>query len=349
MEEKITFGKFIIKKRKERNLTQRELADQLFVTESAVSKWERGISYPDISLVSSLCSLLEISEHELITSSEDVSQKEMERQAETFLTLKKVYSVAFYIIYGLSLLTCFVVNLAVTHKLSWFFIVFAAELTAFSLTSLPLLLKKKYRGILTCSAFLASVILLLAVCCVYVRGDWFGVVFLWILFAAAVTLLPFLLRDLPLPASMYEHKTLICFAADTILLLVSVVYSMWYSGIKDSIFSVGLPVTAVMILLAWTIMIVIRYAKINGFLKTAACLFMTAVYTFFINSILTVIIDHKPFAFLSINYSIWSGDYINGNITFIIVLFLVGASVLFSIGGIMKSLNHKSVDNSSDF
>jgi transcriptional regulator with XRE-family HTH domain len=44
MEEKLTFGKFISKKRKEAELTQRDLADQLFVTESAVSKWERGDS-----------------------------------------------------------------------------------------------------------------------------------------------------------------------------------------------------------------------------------------------------------------------------------------------------------------
>ncbi len=42
MKEKSTFGRFIVKKRKERNLTQKELAEQLYVTESAVSKWERG-------------------------------------------------------------------------------------------------------------------------------------------------------------------------------------------------------------------------------------------------------------------------------------------------------------------
>lgn len=42
MEEKISFGKFIMKKRKEKNMTQKELAQKLFVTESAVSKWERG-------------------------------------------------------------------------------------------------------------------------------------------------------------------------------------------------------------------------------------------------------------------------------------------------------------------
>lgn len=69
MEEKITFGKFISKKRRELGLTQKELAENLYVTESAVSKWERGISYPDITLIAAICEQLKISEHELITSS----------------------------------------------------------------------------------------------------------------------------------------------------------------------------------------------------------------------------------------------------------------------------------------
>ena len=43
------FGKFLIEQRKNNNLTQQQLADKLYVTSSAVSKWERGLSLPDIS------------------------------------------------------------------------------------------------------------------------------------------------------------------------------------------------------------------------------------------------------------------------------------------------------------
>ncbi len=44
MENKKTFGAYILKRRRELGMTQRELAERLYVTESAVSKWERGVS-----------------------------------------------------------------------------------------------------------------------------------------------------------------------------------------------------------------------------------------------------------------------------------------------------------------
>lgn len=44
MEKRENFGRYIKEKRKEAGLSQKELATQLFVSESAVSKWERGVS-----------------------------------------------------------------------------------------------------------------------------------------------------------------------------------------------------------------------------------------------------------------------------------------------------------------
>ena len=47
-------GDFIKKKRKEKGLTQKELAEKLEITDRAISKWERGINCPDISLLKDL-------------------------------------------------------------------------------------------------------------------------------------------------------------------------------------------------------------------------------------------------------------------------------------------------------
>ncbi len=53
-------GELIRKLRKEAGLTQRELADRLCVTDKAVSKWERGMGCPDISMLGALCSELRV-------------------------------------------------------------------------------------------------------------------------------------------------------------------------------------------------------------------------------------------------------------------------------------------------
>lgn len=59
-------GKFIASLRKEKGLTQQELGDKLFVTDKAVSKWERGLSFPDIGLLEKLADELDVDVSEII-------------------------------------------------------------------------------------------------------------------------------------------------------------------------------------------------------------------------------------------------------------------------------------------
>jgi transcriptional regulator with XRE-family HTH domain len=66
-------GPFISELRKAHNLTQRELADQLGVTDKAVSKWERGLSYPDISLLSRLAQIFGVTTGELLNGEKSAS------------------------------------------------------------------------------------------------------------------------------------------------------------------------------------------------------------------------------------------------------------------------------------
>ena len=60
------FGSFVAERRKAKGLTQKGLAEQLFISDKAVSKWERGTSMPDISLLIPLAELLEVSVSELL-------------------------------------------------------------------------------------------------------------------------------------------------------------------------------------------------------------------------------------------------------------------------------------------
>ena len=63
----VKIGLFILEKRKELNFTQKELAERLFITDKAVSKWERGISFPDISILIPLSEILNVSLYDLLT------------------------------------------------------------------------------------------------------------------------------------------------------------------------------------------------------------------------------------------------------------------------------------------
>ena len=66
MVEPLELGRFISTCRKEKNLTQKQLGEELGVTDRAVSKWENGKSFPDISLIEPLCQILGISVSEFM-------------------------------------------------------------------------------------------------------------------------------------------------------------------------------------------------------------------------------------------------------------------------------------------
>lgn len=67
---KTAFGEFLTDRRKAKGYTQKKLAEKLFVSDKAVSKWERGLSMPDISLLIPLSELLEVSVAELLEGRE---------------------------------------------------------------------------------------------------------------------------------------------------------------------------------------------------------------------------------------------------------------------------------------
>ena len=81
-------GAFIAQCRKEKNLTQIQLAELLDITNQAVSKWENGKGMPDVSLLQHLCDALGISLNELF-SGEHISADEYKGKAEE--NISKLY------------------------------------------------------------------------------------------------------------------------------------------------------------------------------------------------------------------------------------------------------------------
>lgn len=78
------FGAFLSQLRKEKGFTQKELAQKLFISDKAVSKWERGLSMPDISLLAPLAGLLGVTITELLSGQyiaepEQLNKEEVEK------------------------------------------------------------------------------------------------------------------------------------------------------------------------------------------------------------------------------------------------------------------------------
>lgn len=80
----IAIGKFISQCRKEKKLTQAQLAEKLSITDRAVSKWETGRSFPDVSLLAPLCALLGITINELFAG-EHIPQEKWKEKTDEIL------------------------------------------------------------------------------------------------------------------------------------------------------------------------------------------------------------------------------------------------------------------------
>ena len=85
----LRIGRFIAECRKEKKLTQSELADVLGITDKAVSKWERGIAMPDTSLMLVLCDTLGISVNELLKGEKTVMENNSQCNDGLLLDLAK--------------------------------------------------------------------------------------------------------------------------------------------------------------------------------------------------------------------------------------------------------------------
>lgn len=104
MDSKI-IGEFIKKQRTVKNLTQKQLAEKLGVTDKAISRWETGKGVPDVSLLIPLSNALEVSVHEILLGEKIEEEQKIEKYEETIVntltTNKKQISSLHKIIYAL--------------------------------------------------------------------------------------------------------------------------------------------------------------------------------------------------------------------------------------------------------
>ena len=86
----IKIGKFIADSRRKKEITQEQLAEKLYITDRAVSKWERGLSLPDADKMLELCNILDISVNELLNGEKIDMKKYAKKNEELLLELARL-------------------------------------------------------------------------------------------------------------------------------------------------------------------------------------------------------------------------------------------------------------------
>ena len=101
-----TFGAFIQSRRKKLGMTQGDLGAKLNVTDKAISRWERGIGFPDIKLLEPLAEALELTIEELMrcerTKPDLISGDLAEKTTETKVTpIKEIWLAKYHMVFAL--------------------------------------------------------------------------------------------------------------------------------------------------------------------------------------------------------------------------------------------------------
>lgn len=347
----LTFGEFLKQKRLEKNLTQKQLAEILFVSPSTISKWEKDIAHPDITLLPKLSEMLGVSEHELITSCIDKNAREEKLQAKKWRKLSIFWSLFFYISYALALIPCFICNLAINKTLSWFWIVFSALLLSFSFTNLPKHIKRNKLLLLPLSNFI-SLCSLLATCAIYTKGNWFFIAFFSILFVLSAVFFPIFVCKFKIFSKIRRFNDFISIAVDFILLNILLIVIENYTlvnGYSSNAWylNIALPIVAITYLIL-NFYLCIRFIKINKLLKTSNILTFTDI----IYIIPTFIRVKNPYLqheldsinIFKANFSLWQPELtLENNIHCIIFLTILLLAIIFFVIGFVKHIQkHKN-------
>ena len=283
MEEKRPFGEYLRKKRLEMALTQKDLAQKLYVTESTVSKWERGLSYPDVSLVTAICGELGISEHEFFAACDDdqahAQEKAAQRWRKTVTGLRRFFGIGYLI----AIAVCFVCDIAIYHTLDWFWIVLFALGLGACFTNLPFLIKRD-RAPVCLGAATGCLLLLLAACWLYVGGHWLGG---GVCIAAVSLALPWGVWAI---WRFWGKRVVVlsaCWASLWVFLLLTVIWA-FVGG--DWLLGIGYPLAAVGVAFGWGYLACVRWLPVGKLLKAGALSLLTSLTIPVFNSLCVALV-----------------------------------------------------------
>lgn len=335
------FGRFVTDKRREAGLTQHGLAQRLHVTDSAISKWERGLSYPDISLLSDIAVELDVSEQELIQASEDQEGRANKRDARTYRTWRRSILYSTLLTYGIAVVACLIVNLSVEHTLSWFWIVLAAVALAFCLTSLPLLPVPHPGWSSLAGAVISLGLLLVIVWSSSGSGSWLVITLMAVLFVLILIFGPIWLNLLDLPNGLGRHRTVVALAIDSVALILFLLVVLVSTGHPGSWADTAVPVSIIALVPVWIVALVIRYLPVNGLGRAAVVVAIFGLCVITIDRAVLLVVDESHDQVLDLGR--WQPETIGANVQFLVFLGALAAAVVLGVAAASRRRRKKDI------
>ena len=231
------------------------------------------------------------------------------------------------------IIVCLIVNLAVGHALSWFFIVLTSLMVFASLTVVPLVAEKQ-RGLCTLFSFTASLLLLLLTCAIYTKGHWFPVTATSVIFGLSVPFSPYIAYTLPLPRFWKNNKGLFIMSLDTILFAAMMLCIGFYAN-SAVYWNYMPPIALYNVGFVWLLFLVCRYIKIGKFIRAGISSILTGAYIFSTNNVINSILDEN-LPWPRMHLTTWNPNTADGNIKWIILLGGILIGLICIVIGIMR-------------
>ena len=318
-------------KRLEKKMTQKELAELLFVSESAVSKWEMGKSYPDITLIPDICRVLEVSERELIAGATDTEYRMMKKEAKWFRMISGAWFWTFTIGYAVALVICLICDLAANHGLTFSPIVFASLILAYSFVPTWTRFSKDHKLAVFASTSYLSLLFLFAVCCLRYHQRWFGIAVAAVFLGYAVCFGPLFIRRYinnrygRLSVPIYFGFVYLCLVFLLTVIRINVKYDLW-RGILISFYSY----------IPFAVISVMHMLKINNYYKAAVDILSFGIIAYGLQWWIKWPYGGDASEYYRVDFADWS-NCVNGNIAILTIIVLLVISAVFAIVGIYHS------------
>ena len=247
-------------------------------------------------------------------------------------------------------LICLICNIVIGHALDWFFIVLTAMLLVAAILVVPLVVpeKKLFWTILGATGALLA---LLLTCCIYTGGDWFLLVAVSCIFGISLLVAPYVVKNIPLPQKLRNHKACIVVFWDSFWLYLLLTVCGCYVRGGNIYWRTSMTVTTYILCIIWIWLIVLRYLKRSGWTKAGILIMATGIWFGITNNVMNFFLpfpDGDGLENLDLRQGFRTEDLavFNANVLFTIIVLSVWIGIICILIGHRKRRKHTDEKNS---